>query len=386
MNIKPYYPLLLLIIIIISFPSICFSELKMVEGEYCDVYLGDMKNKKELEKVRKTVRKKSIENGIRKMDKSYEISFTEKCMTDIINQYLEKVVIVSHTEKGRKICDKVKITFDREVIEKYVSQGICKLPEIQWIDALIVWLYDINEVLKKNSDKINIGLIIETKINDLEENKREKLENEEENDFFSMIEKNRDKYKVVDRRHLSKILEEQKLSSSGITDSETVRLGKILNLDIIILRMIYEKSKVTKVLKVDTGEVLLFRTYQTEEGWILYGTSGNDDLCYYHSSVINVSPNKIRVWDKMKLSKVGKDKTIEIRMNNNPPVDGYDKLHNTIIFRELDCSNNTTMLIRMVDYDDKGGILKDINNMNPNIQQIQPDTMVEILFRTVCPK
>ena len=76
-----------------------------------------------------------------------------------------------------------------------------------------------------------------------------------------MIKLKKDKYKVVDRRHMTKILEEQKLSSSGLTDSETVKLGKLLNLDIIVLRMIYEESKVTKVLKVDTGEVLLFQTY-----------------------------------------------------------------------------------------------------------------------------
>jgi hypothetical protein len=64
---------------------------------------------------------------------------------------------------------------------------------------------------------------------------------------------------------LSKVLEEQKLSSSDITDSDSVKLGKILNLDIIVLRLIYKDNKVTKVLKVDTGEVLLFKTYEPEK-------------------------------------------------------------------------------------------------------------------------
>jgi hypothetical protein len=100
------------------------------------------------------------------------------------------------------------------------------------------WEFDIGNVLTKKSDKINIGLIIETKIPDLDVSKREQLENEEEQQFFDMTGRNNEKYKVVDRRHLSKILEEQKLSPSGITDSETVKSGKLLNLDVIVLRMI----------------------------------------------------------------------------------------------------------------------------------------------------
>jgi hypothetical protein len=384
---KLYLPFILLMIVI-SFPSICFSELKTVEGEYCEIYLGDMKNKKELEEVRKSVKKNSIINGIEKLDEHYKNSITDKCVSHIVNQYLEKIVVISHTEKGRKICDKVKITLDPEVISKYLWSNGCSF--IQWIELIPIWSSDINDVLTMKNDKINIGLIIETKIKDLDGNKRETTENEEESQFHSMIENNRGKYKVVDRRHLSKVLDEQKLSITGLTDSETVKFGKILNLDIIVLRLIYEKSRVTKVLKVETGEVLLFRTYETEkgtkDGWILYGTSGNDDYCYYHNSVTNVSPNVIRVWDKIKLSKVGKDKTIEIRRKSYPPVYGYDKLDNTTYFKELDCRNNTTMLIRMVDYDDQGGILKDIDNINPNIQQILPDTMVHTLLRTVCPK
>ena len=59
--------LMLLTIIIVAFPSICFSELKTVEGEYCDVYLGDLKNKKELNEYRQTVKNMSIKDGILKL-------------------------------------------------------------------------------------------------------------------------------------------------------------------------------------------------------------------------------------------------------------------------------------------------------------------------------
>lgn len=251
-------------IIILSFPSICFSELKTVQGEYCDVYLGDMKNKKELEEFRETVKTKSIKNGLRKLEDkrlNFGLFNDDKCVHHIISQYLEKVVVLNHTEKDRKICETVKITSDPEVLGKYLSLNSCDdwsdLPVKQWFD-------DVKYILKKTNGKINIGLIIETKIPDIEVSRREQLENEEEQLFFKMTERNKDKYKLVDRRHLSKVLEEQKLSSSGITDSQTLKLGKLLNLDIIVLRLIYDNSRVTKVLKVDTGEVLLFKTYKTE--------------------------------------------------------------------------------------------------------------------------
>lgn len=272
--------LILLTIIIILFPSICFSELKTIQGEYCDVYLGDMKNKNKYDELRKYVRQKSIENGIRNSDKTYDFTFTQECMTDIINQYLEKVVIVSHTERGRKICDEIKITFETEVINKYIDsfiilrnnsyvyRGSCRFSPFYDLIPPPLWSPDINDVLTKKSDKINIGLIIEIKIQFKDEHNREQLESDQEQQFYSMIEKNRDKYRLIDRRHLKTILEEQKLSMTGLTDSETVKLGKLLNMDIIVLRIIYENSMVTKVMKVDTGEVLLFKTYEipTKEG------------------------------------------------------------------------------------------------------------------------
>jgi hypothetical protein len=258
---RSHYLLILLTIIIISLPSVCFSELKTVEGQYCEIYLGNLKNKKELGIVKNTVRRKSIEKSLHALVDPSIVVFTDECLSHVISNYLEKVVVVSHTEKGRKICDTEKITLDPEVINKYLSQEICIM--IKYIGPLPpMWYDDINVVLKEKTDKINIGLIFETKTPDSYGYKREQFENEEESQFYSMVEKNKDKYKIIDRRHLSKLLEEQKLSATGITDSDTVRLGKILNLDIIVLRLIYEDSKVTKVLKVDTGEVLLFKTYK----------------------------------------------------------------------------------------------------------------------------
>lgn len=299
-------------------------------------------------------------------------------------------MVVSHTEKGRKICDKVKITFDPEVIGKYLSQEICKSHEWDVVRLCSFWCCDIDDILTKKSDKVNIGLIIENKYSNLEINTKEQLENEQESQFHEMVKWNKNKYRVIDRRHLSKVLEEQKLSSSGITDSETVKLGKILNLDIIVLRLIYENSRITKVLKVDTGEVLLFKTYENEkkeEGWILYGTSTDGDSYFYDkSSITQVSSKIYRVWDKVKYSKVGKDERIQTSKKYTVYSDSWEKLDYEIFLYEFDCVNNKTKLIQGLSYDDGGKVIGSGEVPNPEIRQIIPGSFQNTLQREVCPK
>lgn len=373
---------ILITVIIVSFPSICFSEMKTVTGEYCDVYMGDMKNKKELDEFRQTVKTNSIENGLYKHTKHLKHFIHQKCFNYVISNYIEKVVVVSHSEKSRKICDKVKITIDTEVVDKYLDQKICILQK-PFDDLPTEYEYDIDNILTKINEKINIGLVVETKIPDIEENKKELLENEEEKLFFDMVEKNKDKYKVVDRRHLKTILEEQKLSSSGLTESETVKLGKLLNLDVIVLRLIYENSNVTKVLRVDTGEVLLFKTYETkntgnktEEGWVHYGTSKFGDYYYDKSSILVVSPNVFRVWEKV----IFFESVIKSRKKiDNTTIDNHIQLV------EWDCVNNTEKKIKYVKNDDEGNILGNYDYPNPSTDQVSPDTISWVLLRKVCP-
>lgn len=393
---KFYSLLILMTIIIVSFPSICFSELKTVEGEYCDSYLGSMKDKKELEDFRKTIRIKSIDNSLRKhIHKTLKGAYTDKCISYVIGNYLEKVVVVSHTEKGRKICDKVRITLVQEVINKYLRQNECDLFLESVMGSVFTgWHYDIDDILTKKTEKINIGLIIETKIPDLEISKKEQLENEQEKDFFNMTEREKEKYRVIDRRHLKSILEEQKLSTTGLTDSNTVKLGKILNLDIIVLRLIYENSKVTKVLKVDTGEVLLFKTYETkketkEEGWISYVETDHGEWYYDNSSIMKVSPNIIRVWSKLIYSKgwIERNKDfIQQKKELDLSKGDYNKLRETVTLYEIDCLKNKWKTMRFLDYSGDGKILLDYNlyDIFPQTDIIIPDTIGDILRREVC--
>lgn len=387
---------MLLIIIIVSFPSICFSELKTVEGEYCDVYLGDLKNKKELNEFRSNVINMSIKDGILKLvEKPWHIYEKNEYYLYVINNYLEKVVVLKHSEKSRKICYKIRITTDAEVLNKYFSQVTGSIiPE--GYEIVKPWIIDVNNVLKNKSDKINIGLIVETKILGIDSLQKEKLENEQEEEFYKMTQwkENNDKYKYLDRRHLNKVLEEQKLSSSGLTDSDTVKIGKLLNLDIIVLRLIYNDSLVTKVLKVDTGEVLLFKTY--EEKIKETGTSGkepNPDIWeyfgenwYYNKTNMTKSSNIISVWTYYVVTDDDRKESIEKKKKDNNPDKSlkYQSYEHDVDLTEIDCKKKLVRTKEVINYDDKGNILDRITDDNPKWESIIPGSVGEGLYRELC--
>jgi hypothetical protein len=223
------------------------------------------------------------------------------------------------------------------------------------------------------------------------------MENKEEEWFYIMIIRgDEDKYKLVDRKHLNKILEEQKLSSSGITDNDTVKLGKILNLDIIVIRTIYEESKVTKVLKVDTGEVLLFITYKDktkkeetkkevmetdseqlkfpdppDKRWVYFISGENESRHYYDSQTVT-HPTKdiIRVWSKIQF------------------VEGMEKNESLKQYKEMDAYYEINCLqreFRIIDGKEWYWDGKTTSSDEPTQwMNIMPDSAVDHLSNKMC--
>jgi hypothetical protein len=125
---------------------------------------------------------------------------------------------------------------------------------------------------------------------------------------------------------------------------------------------------------------------KTDDKWILYGTLDLGDYYYDKSSIKKVGPKIIKVWTKRKYSKVGKDKLIQLIKNNNLSIDGWEKLDYETGLVEFDCVNKTYIFIKNVQYNDKGEILKNVGFQNPTIYQTIPDSLFDILQRTVCPK
>jgi len=284
-----------LMIIFISFPTVCFSKMETVTGESCKIYSGDLNNKGEYDSFLYFLRRESINNGGEKLKKYFvddsDLEMSENIYQDLIDNYM-KIEVISHNKVGRRICEKIKITLDPVVINEYLKEldreqkperELKKINQNERQDNTDKmyhgilrqgeWCEDLDKIIPLPAnlrEHLTIGIIIENKTLNLKD--RDSIENREESYFHRIIEhknyfynsEHNKKYRVVDRKHLSKVLEEQKISSSGLTDTETTKIGKLLNLDIIVLRIIYEDSRVTKVLKVDTGEVLLFKTYKEE--------------------------------------------------------------------------------------------------------------------------
>jgi len=122
-----------------------------------------------------------------------------------------------------------------------------------------------------------------------------------------------------------------------------------------------------------------------EDRWVLYGTS-DGDYYYDKKSMTRVSPNIIRVWNKVKHSKVGKNDMIIDFRKSDLPFDDYDKLDNMVYLEEFNCRDKTYKFIKIVEYNDQGTIIEDSDNPNQNILQILPGSMNELLLRTVCSK
>jgi len=142
-------------------------------------------------------------------------------------------------------------------------------------------------------------------------------------------------------------------------------------------------------LKVDTGELLLFRTYEEKnkkEGWIDFGKTKEGDFYYDNRSMTYVSPNVIKVCIKIKYTTSRKKDVIQWRKENELPIVGYDKLDSHLRLEEIDCINNTEKLIKTTDYNDQGNILEDYDYQNSDINQILPESITDLLRREVCPK
>lgn len=252
--------IILLTIIVLLFPSISFSEMKTVTGEDCRIITGDKKDIN-WKSERRYIRLFSIENGLKKISRS-DIFLSIDFVEDIRNNYLENFKVISHTEKGRKICEKVQFTIDTEVLQKVTNSYENKI-RLSFSDCMSGDYYSVNSFLReyvlKENRRISICLIVENKTHNISKVENERLSDEIENTFIKCLDVENDlrkTVKIIERRHLNKILEEHNLSISGITEGNRVKIGKIENLDIIFLRIIYDDRFTTKLLNVETGEVL----------------------------------------------------------------------------------------------------------------------------------
>lgn len=151
--------------------------------------------------------------------------------------------------------------------------------------------------------------------------------------------------------------------------------------------------KKNKMLLMWVGIICVFLCSYTEgntkertNGWVLYEQTESGDYYYDTKSVKIVGQNIIRVSDKLKYSKVGKDKLYKLRKKHNQSVRGYDKVDYTINFWELDCRYNPSKFIKVVEYNNQGKILDESDFPSPMIHTVLPGSTLETLHKKVCPK
>lgn len=403
---KIQFMLLFFIMLIFAFPTIGFSESKEIMGEYCDVYKGNAKDKKSLDEFRKTVSVNAKEKAMKKLVKELRTTnIISDCVSYATNNLLEKVVMLKHTENveqsGRNICEKVKITYQPDVISKYLNQESCLQG---WGDGqeLSDWCNDIHKVMPTKEGKLSVGFIVESKIPNIDDQQKETLEKEEEKQFFDMAAIYKDDYNVLDKSAFSKAAEEHKISLYGITENDILQLGRDLHLDVIVHRLINKDSRTTKVRKINTGKVLLSKSYETTiatpalesepapapesktSDWIKYGKDNRGTLHYYKQGNVDKDNNIVKVLNKWVFSKREKADAIQYRRESRLSTKGYEKLSHMVYLSEIDCQNQSQRMLYLFLYDINDKSLYSNTFKNPEWEFIQPDSNAESILKAVC--
>ena len=78
-----------------------------------------------------------------------------------------------------------------------------------------------------------------------------------------------EKFKIIDREHLSKILEEQKVSLSGITEN-VADVGKLLNADGIIVGEVIELNTLKQAVNLNGTCVFIMKLIDVKSGEVIF--------------------------------------------------------------------------------------------------------------------
>jgi hypothetical protein len=132
---------------------------------------------------------------------------------------------------------------------------------------------------------------------------------------------------------------------------------------------------------------LILSCKKKTDRWVNYSASSDSGQRYYDSQKMEtVSPNIIRVWDKLKIQKEEINDIISKRKAANLPVEGWNNVESIAILREIDCTNNTNKMIRIENYNDEGKTFSASDYQNPKAEPIHSGSTVDTLRNAVCPK
>lgn len=121
----------------------------------------------------------------------------------------------------------------------------------------------IQQIINRNG-VAKIGVIVDVRVASLSEQERkdysDMLSNRKQAELLKTYAIRRNEIKFVERSQLQPIIEEQKFAMSGLTETNTVQIGKLAGLDIIFLYTAFQTQTSFKAILVNTGEILAIQT------------------------------------------------------------------------------------------------------------------------------
>jgi len=123
---------------------------------------------------------------------------------------------------------------------------------------------------------------------------------------------------------------------------------------------------------------------ERSDKWILFGKSEVGVHYYDKSSIEKVTSGIIKVWTKVRLSKIEKSKLIQDRIKNNLPTNGWEDLSEQKVLTELDCVNKTSKINKLSGYNYQGAVIHDLIFPNAEIKKIIPESIDDGLLRITC--
>lgn len=188
------------------------------------------------------------------------------------------------------------------------------------ISATTTYTDKVLDDIVKEKGRVKFGIIVDIKDSDSSEGENRELADaitsKMQGELLKSIPKDkRDKLMIVERTYLDKILEEQKLSLSGLTESETVKLGKIAGIDILLLFVFHKNHLTSKLLVVNTGEILQSEVLDIEtfkeETRLRVLRDGKKILLANHNFSVRASSSTHYEW------KLQKGTILQISFNSN---------------------------------------------------------------------
>ena len=115
-----------------------------------------------------------------------------------------------------------------------------------------------------------------------------------------------DKYQVVERTNMDKILKEQKFQNSGCTDSEcAVEIGQLLNTDFIVIGSVSEFGSMysidARLIDVAQGKGLISAEYSTENSIDYLLSNGVESIAYQLCGIGESEPLFSKIYKQRKI-------------------------------------------------------------------------------------